>query len=807
MAGPSVADPPSGSLGEASRLRPMLPDDAFQLFASAPPEPRARRPVDGLRAVGYLLLLLLVGLLAKIATDLDESVSETLTSFPGFLKVLWLSGFWLAIAWSATLLVISAIRHRLALAVAGVAAAGIAIGFSVLAGAIVSGDHVDVVRRLVDTDGPPVFPPAALAITSAVIAMLAPYVTLPFRRFGRVLIVAQMIGALFLGVGRGLGVVSSLVIGLLAGTTMLLLRGSPGGFPTVTRVRAALGDLGVDVDELAPTGMRREGVAVLDGTDRRGGIEVRVYGRDAWEGELLSDLWRLAWYRGRRRSARLSRSEYVEHEGFMTMLAARVGARVPEVVTAGLADNGDALIAVRPNGRSLVDVGPTLDAGQVRSLWGELGHLHAGGIVHHRIDLDRVVTRQDSSAGFNDLSSASVQATPLDIMIDRAQLFALTMVTAGRDVAIDQARAALDRDELVAMLPYLQEAATPPLVRAALRPRRVDLDTTRKELATSLDAADIELVNVRRVTWKSLLNLSLLAVAAYTIIGMLSGLDLDAFGHSLADANWWWLLAALLIGQTPRFASALSTLGSTAQPLPYGPTTALQFATCYVNIAVPSSAARVAISARFFQRFGVTPASAVSASMIDSVSEFIVQVILFLLVFFISDVDLGLSLREDQLSGLATTALIIVTALVVAAAIAFIIPPLRRQVRSWYAQAREALQVLHDPRKLLQLFGGNLLTQVLFAVTLGACVRAFDFDVPLSSLILINTVVSLFAGFIPVPGGVGVTEAGLSLGLTRVGIPSETAFAIALTYRFTTFYLPPIWGLRSYHWLQSRRYL
>jgi hypothetical protein len=33
---------------------------------------------------------------------------------------------------------------------------------------------------------------------------------------------------------------------------------------------------------------------------------------------------------------------------------------------------------------------------------------------------------------------------------------------------------------------------------------------------------------------------------------------------------------------------------------------------------------------------------------------------------------------------------------------------------------------------------------------------------------------------------VGVSEAELSLGLTRAGIPSETAFAIALTYRFVT---------------------
>ena len=46
-------------------------------------------------------------------------------------------------------------------------------------------------------------------------------------------------------------------------------------------------------------------------------------------------------------------------------------------------------------------------------------------------------------------------------------------------------------------------------------------------------------------------------------------------------------------------------MGSIDRPLPLGPLTALQFAICYVNLAIPSTAARVAINVRFFQRFGV----------------------------------------------------------------------------------------------------------------------------------------------------------------------------------------------------------
>ena len=209
-------------------------------------------------------------------------------------------------------------------------------------------------------------------------------------------------------------------------------------------------------------------------------------------------------------------------------------------------------------------------------------------------------------------------------------------MTSGWNVAADQARSALGGDRLVAVLPHLQEASLPPLLRSSIRRQHIELDTTRNELAEPLGAEDVEHVKLWRVTRKSLLDLVLLAVATYTIIGMISGLDLDAFGRSLADATWWWLLAALLIGQLPRLANALSTMGSTPQPLSFGPTAALQFATCYANLAVASTAGRVAITTRCFHRFGIPAAAALSAGVIDSVSALVVQITPFLLMFLIS---------------------------------------------------------------------------------------------------------------------------------------------------------------------------
>jgi uncharacterized membrane protein YbhN (UPF0104 family) len=40
-----------------------------------------------------------------------------------------------------------------------------------------------------------------------------------------------------------------------------------------------------------------------------------------------------------------------------------------------------------------------------------------------------------------------------------------------------------------------------------------------------------------------------------------------------------------------------------------------------------------------------------------------------------------------------------------------------------------------------------------------------------------------------------------------LGVDESTAFAIAFTHRLCTFYLPPIWGYASLHWLQRRGFV
>ena len=114
---------------------------------------------------------------------------------------------------------------------------------------------------------------------------------------------------------------------------------------------------------------------------------------------------------------------------------------------------------------------------------------------------------------------------------------------------------------------------------------------------------------------------------------------------------------------------------------------------------------------------------------------------------------------------------------------------------------------MKDPRRLAMLFGGNVVSELLFACALGLFVRAFGFDVGLAELILINVTVALFAGIMPIPGGIGVVEGGLTYGLVRAGMAEEPAFAAAICYRLAVFYLPPIWGFFAFRWLERNQHL
>ena len=76
-----------------------------------------------------------------------------------------------------------------------------------------------------------------------------------------------------------------------------------------------------------------------------------------------------------------------------------------------------------------------------------------------------------------------------------------------------------------------------------------------------------------------------------------------------------------------------------------------------------------------------------------------------------------------------------------------------------------------------------------------------------ATVLVIAAAAAAFGAIVPVPGNVGVGEAALTAGLVAAGIPSGPAFAIAVTQRLSTSYIPDIFGAYAVRWLRKGDYI
>jgi uncharacterized protein (TIRG00374 family) len=129
------------------------------------------------------------------------------------------------------------------------------------------------------------------------------------------------------------------------------------------------------------------------------------------------------------------------------------------------------------------------------------------------------------------------------------------------------------------------------------------------------------------------------------------------------------------------------------------------------------------------------------------------------------------------------------------------------QVRPGASGLGNLRQVAISPRKLVLLASGSFARQLLVAMTLSVSLRALGDHLWLPVLIVIITLAGIIGGVSPSPGGIGVVEAGMILGLTAAGVAEADATAAVFIQRLFTSYLPPIWGWVVLVWMRKKDYL
>ncbi len=460
---------------------------------------------------------------------------------------------------------------------------------------------------------------------------------------------------------------------------------------------------------------------------------------------------------------------------------------------------------------------PALTDEALDGIFGQVLALRGAGIAHGALSTETIVLADDGRSGLVDLRSAATVATPDQLDRDLAATMAAAALVAGPERTAAAAARMVPNDALAAALPFLQRAALDPVASRTLRGKKAILVALRDEGAKTAGIEVPKLIEPRRVSWINLILVLGTLIGGWALIGVL--VNVTKSWSTITGAKWGWVAAVFVLSQAVYPTLAVTTVGSVTDTLPYGRTVALEVANTFVSLAGGSMGA-LATRVRFFQQQGYDATLAVSSGVLISTASWIVKGGLFVIAIPIAISQFHFDSSPSSTgggSGSSTSHLVwlIVVAVVVVGVLlglVFAIPRWRRlaaaRLRPKASEVWNHLKVLAThPRNLVEIFGGEIAGQLLVAMALGAALHAFDQHLSLASLLIVLTLGSMLGGVSPVPGGMGVVEAGMILGLTAAGIPQDQAVAAVFVQRLFTAYLPPIWGWFCLIWMRKREYL
>ena len=775
-------------------------------FVSSSVQARVRRPQDLFTAL-FGLGLFLWAATAGDTTTVDQVATVSPPWVTGLLRI----GYLLSLVYAVVVvgaLIWGGKERRLALrdvAIVAVAASALVV----LVSFMVNGAWPYVMPEI-DLENPvPRFPVMRVAVVTAILVTVGPHSTQPMRRFGWLAVSATTVASIGLSYGSLTHTLGSLGIGLMCAGLLLVIVGSPRGFPDPVAVASALGALGLRVaGDLRIAPYQSWGVIRFVGTDDRGAsIEVKVHGRDAVDSQLISKAWHTLVYRETTHTVSYSRLQAVQQEALLTLMAERAGVDVPRLAAVGSANSELALVAFGGTGTTMNELSAEqLTPELLTAVWAQLHRLHEHGMSHGSLNAT-AVQLTDHGPILSDFALGTIAADDADRGSDIVELLFSLSALVGEKTAVSTAVTGMGRERIEAALPYLQVPAVSPSSRRLVDEPKALVSALAAELTEQTGVEVPKPIALRRVTLRGVLMLGLLLLIAYALIPALISVDYAEIWAVLESADWPLLVLALIVGHLQFIPSATSTMFAVTAKLPFWPLLTLQTASQFISLAIPSSAGRVAMNAAFLHKFGIPVTVAVAQGAIDGFSGFLVQVALLLLTLLVGDVDLNLAIEPSEVRWLLVLSVIGLLILGVIVAI-LRIRALRDRVIPIVRQAWGALvAVLKQPGRAFGLLGSNFVFWNLLGLTLWMILQAVGADLSYGSALFVAAGTSLFAGFMPIPGGVGVAEATMIALLSTLGVDESVALAVTAVYRVITFYLPALEGFFGTRWLERNEYI
>jgi uncharacterized membrane protein YbhN (UPF0104 family)/membrane-associated phospholipid phosphatase len=772
-------------------------------------EQARRRPSDIALLVVSAILALLVGFWAQTQSTVNVNLFRTLNDLSGnmvgLMKAAYaLGSIWAVLVVAAVLLALRQFRVAVYAVLAGAGAWGLALLLNHLLGThAIAGLGVNV--RIGDG---PVYPVANVAAITALAFGIAPFIVRPLRRIFVVVILLVCTAAMYLGAGFPADVLGGLFVGFGIAALVRVLLGAPGGQPSVAEVRAALTDLGYDVAAITPAVEHIPRAAVMD-VELSTGEHVRVdaFGRDQRDARIASKIWHKAMYHDPGVPVFGSRIQQVEHIAYTLMLAERADVPAARLVRTGVGGADAAVLVTTPPCGTPIGSLPTerVTDDVLHQAWKQLDALHHAGLAHGTVDGLRVLVDDDGTVAFDDFSAADASGEDYWRNRDDASLLVLTAQLVGDERAIEAMVSTTGKERAGAVIPVVQPAALPSGLTKGRKHQGKELKGLRASLTTATGVDDVPPLKIKRL---SLLNIGMLIGVLFAVaiaFHSMEGINWASVKGEFENATWAWAFVALLMYPLVPTSWATALMGCVNKDLPFVPTVLTQLACSFLNLITPNGIGGTALQIDYLHKQDVPVASAGSAMVLSTGVGGAIQMILFLSAATITATAVETSSSSDSSSG--TTTLWVIVAVAVVLGIVLAVPKIRGKVVPAVTRAASDIwAVVRNPKKALQLVGGDTAGNLIYPLILGVCLLAFHQRLDFAQLVVVQVGAGMVGNVAPVPGGIGVTEAALTAGLTSFGIPPAPALASVLLFRGITFLIPPIFGFITLRWLRAKGY-
>ncbi|MFG2945279.1 lysylphosphatidylglycerol synthase transmembrane domain-containing protein [Streptomyces adustus] len=611
---------------------------------------------------------------------------------------------------------------------------------------------------------------------------------------------------------------------------------------------------------------RRYFVTLEDGPP----LDVTVVDREQQAQGFFYRAWRNLTLRGfATRSSLQSLRQALEQEALLAYAAIAAGANAPKLIaTSELGPDAVMLVYEHTGGRTLDSLADEEITDELlHHTWHQVQALQSRRIAHRRLSGEAILVDRSGKVTLTDLRGGEIAAGDLLLRMDVAQLVTTLGLRAGAERAVASAVGVLGPDAVAGCLPMLQPIALTRSTRATLRKlarerahreREAVLEASRQAKQDRLEAAGDEAVpavsdkqdkkavraeqraekraidealeeareedlltqirhqvlrirpqapvepaRLERVRPRTLISFIAGAIGAYFLLTQLTHIE---FATVFSDAQWGWVVAAVLFSALSYVAAAMSLLGFVPERVPFLRTVAAQVAGSFVKIVAPAAVGGVALNTRFLQRAGVRPGLAVASVGASQLFGLGCHILMLLSFGYLTGTEKTPSLSPSRtvIAGLLTVAVLVLVVTSVPLLRKFIVT----RVRSLFAGVvPRMLDVLQRPQKLVTGIGGMLLLTACFVMCLDASIRAFGGDsvsVSIASVAVVFLAGNALGSAAPTPGGVGAVEATLTVGLIAVGLPKEVAAPAVLLFRLLTLWLPVLPGWLAFNHLSRR---